>query len=148
LLKMIGLKAVFAIFVTLLGIATIYGKRGASGRVPLGKFRIGGVKKSKQSKPLSGDQLIQQRFELIEQQKAHVKQRAIATEAKLALNRAKKQAVKVTKADLFEKRKVDLSGSREERVRLKGEETSPPKQEKRKPSSLSRLLVVKEINRE
>lgn len=63
-------------------VVVVLSKRGASGRVPLGKFRISGVAKSKIGKPLSGpggdfD------LELVEQRKAMIQKKLNEAEEKV-----------------------------------------------------------------
>jgi wobble nucleotide-excising tRNase len=88
------MNLISVVFLAILALYGVEGKRGASGRVPLGKFRVGGVQKAKVVKPLTGDQGVEKRHQLIEQQKKDVKLKQEAKEKKLRQQRDRRDEKK------------------------------------------------------
>ena len=96
----------WGVFIILLvcALEVAYGKRVASNRVPLGKFRISGVTKSKMKSPLSGPSTFD--LELVEQRKAIMKKKVIEADEKLQKvksRRAARHNRKMRQNDIAEK---------------------------------------------
>jgi len=106
------MNVILVLTLAILALSVVEGKRGASGRVELGKFRLSRVQREAIGKPLSGDQKVEERLEWIEQQKEMVKQQQDRKERKLAHQRArreeKRRGTMLHKEDLKEKQKDQL----------------------------------------
>ena len=155
----------------MLGLSVVEGKRGASGRVELGKFRLSQVQRDAIGKPLSGDQKVEERLEWIEQQKEMVKQQQDSKERKLAHQRARREEKRrgsmLLKEDLKEKQTkkdqlvedIDYEEGEEEEdedndnsVRevvkvVERERAVSQRQRVRTKTSLSRLLTARRVHK-
>ncbi len=159
------------LMLAMLGLSIVEGKRGASGRVELGKFRLSRVQRDAIGKPLSGDQKVEERLEWIEEQKEMVKQQQENKKRKLAHQRARREEKrkdsmlhkeevkeKQTKKDQlveeidFEEDEMEEDEDNDNSVRevfkvVERERAISQQQRVRTKTSLSRLLTARRVHR-
>ena len=89
---MVGLRYVtLVVLCLLLALHGSQAKRGASGKMPLGKFRVSGVAKSKMAKPLAGPGSLD-KLELMEERKLMIEKKLQDADEKIVLVKAKREA--------------------------------------------------------
>lgn len=144
---------------------SVHGKRGASNRIPLGKFRVSNIAKAKSRRPLSGPPSLTD-VELIEERKAVIQKKLAESEEKMKKvkeKRLERHNRKMRVKDLTEKKMNriddvqghananDIDGEEEElpfSLQRTGPEEStsveaPRSQRLSGPSSLKRLLATR-----
>jgi hypothetical protein len=140
-----GLRYVILVVLwLLLAFQEAQAKRGASGKMPLGKFRVSGVAKSKMAKPLAGPGSLD-KLELMEERKLKIEKKLQDADEKIASVKAKREARHKRKImTTFINAKQDMR----EAAHLSEEDgedqlESPARAERRGPSGLRRLLAAR-----